>query len=108
MFHPWPEERELSPDDFESCLGLYESKRTSIEKVKNMLFPHQNNIEHGRGLIESLGDVRASHIVLVKLKKNARIMITYNVDFPMALLMVVLVLYEGLYTLVLKIQYKLY
>ena len=62
LFHPWREERELSPDDFESCLALYESKRASIEKVKNILFPHQNNIEQGRALIELLGDARASHI----------------------------------------------
>lgn len=62
LFHPWREERELSPDDFESCLALYESKCASIEKVKNILFPHQNNIEQGRALIELLGDARTSHI----------------------------------------------
>ena len=50
------------PDDFESCLALYESKRALIEKVKNILFPHQNNIEQGRALTDLLGDARASHI----------------------------------------------
>ena len=53
LFHPWRNESELFPDDFEKCQELYKSQQQNIQTVKYKLFPHLFEVELGRAMVEA-------------------------------------------------------
>ena len=74
LYRPWRNEKELHPKDFEACLQLFletddgealkkeEDRRSKIEKTKEKLFPHRNNVEEARAVLETLPEQRPQHI----------------------------------------------
>ena len=62
LYYPWRDEEDLSPDDSNKCFTLYRDNLHAIEKVKNALFPHKNNVEQGRALLDTVREVHASHL----------------------------------------------
>ena len=62
LYHPWRDEVDIAPDDFSTCLTLYRNNCHAIEKVKDALFPHKNNVEEGRALVNAVGEGHASHL----------------------------------------------
>ena len=66
FYKPWRSADELSHDDFEHCIELYNEiepsealkpddiKRTKLEKVKEKVFPHACDIEKARAILENL------------------------------------------------------
>ena len=53
LFWPWRNESELFPDDAKKCAELYKRVKPSIDKVKETLFPHLEDVELGREMVEN-------------------------------------------------------
>ena len=50
---PWRNESDLFPDDAEKCANLYFKVNPTIDAVKETLFPHLNDVELGREMVEN-------------------------------------------------------
>ena len=53
LFFPWREEVELFPNDAQKCGELYIKVKQRVEAVKAELFPHLNDVELGRAMVEN-------------------------------------------------------
>ena len=53
LFWPWRNESELFPDDPKKCAELYHRVKPSIDHVKKTLFPHLDDVELGREMVEN-------------------------------------------------------
>ena len=53
LFFPWREERELFPNDAQKCGELYIKVKEKVDAVKAKLFPHLNDVELGRAMVEN-------------------------------------------------------
>ena len=53
LFWPWRDESELFPDDALKCAELYQRVKPSIDRVKETLFPHLEDVELGREMVET-------------------------------------------------------
>ena len=69
LYRPWREETELKQHDLDACLRLIIKRnnqgdgKTIIELTKGKLFPHKNNVEEARALMETLPNTRPTHTV---------------------------------------------
>ena len=71
LYMPWRSEDEIFPNNLERCLALFkdlspfsgsENQRTKVEVMKEKLFPHRNNVEEARAVIDCLPDNHSAHI----------------------------------------------
>ena len=74
LYMPWQHEVELCEKDEEACLKLCQemeeeelskddgSQRSKIEKIQDSLFPHKNNVEATRAVVENFIDTWPTHI----------------------------------------------
>ena len=74
LYRPWQTEDELHENDMNACVDLYcqmeekdqrknaGSQRSNIEKTQAILFPHKNNVEAARVVLENVPDIRPTHI----------------------------------------------
>ena len=74
LYRPWQTENELKADDMDACYELYSeteeeemrnnlgSRRSKIEKTLDRIFPHKNNVEAARAVLENLSNPRPTHI----------------------------------------------
>lgn len=53
LFYPWRIEDELFPYDAKKCAELYIKVKPKIDRVKSILFPHLNDVELGRAMVEN-------------------------------------------------------
>ena len=53
LFHPWRIEAELFPYDAKKCAELYIKVKPNIDRVKGIIFPHLNDVELGRAMVEN-------------------------------------------------------
>ena len=53
LFWPWRNESELFPDDAKKCAELYHRVKPYIDSVKETLFPHLEDVELGREMVEN-------------------------------------------------------
>ena len=74
LYRPWQSEKELYEDDLDACIKLYDEKdlkelsknvisqKSKIEKTQDNLFPHKNNVEAARAVLENFANPRSIHI----------------------------------------------
>ena len=74
LYRPWQSEKELYEDDLDACIKLYDEKdlkelsknvisqKSKIEKTQDNLFPHKNNVEAARAVLENFANPRVIHI----------------------------------------------
>ena len=77
LYKHWRSEDELYPNDFNSCLNMFQTKHSHddilvVNWVKNNLFPEMNNVEMARAVLEEFTEIRPSHIGDVIDAQNAQ------------------------------------
>ena len=53
LFYPWRIEADIFPDNATKCAELYIKVKPNIDRVKAILFPHLNDVELGRAMVEN-------------------------------------------------------
>ena len=53
LFFPWRDELELFPNNAQKCGELYIKVKQRLDTVKATLFPHLNDVELGRAMVEN-------------------------------------------------------
>jgi hypothetical protein len=51
FYLPWHNEDELHSTCLEDCLQLYQNKKEIIDEMKTKLFPHKNNVDYARKMM---------------------------------------------------------
>jgi hypothetical protein len=62
FFVPWQSENDLQPENFDLCWELYQESQETIDKNKDKLFPHKNNITLAREILATTNKEQTSSI----------------------------------------------
>ena len=63
MYVPWRnEEKDLDAHDYDNCSEEFNSQSHRIQVIKEKLFPHKNNVEEARAVVEEFAEQRPEHM----------------------------------------------